>query len=141
MSDTSSVGTSASDLEDITNDINDAEQYHLMDESLCLLRKGKKYGLSQREHDDLKKMLRRLREKGQLTDELFSKTSMNDAYEFVKRFNNQAWLIIKEKHACYFKEEKSKSKSKSKCKSKSKKIGNNLIIKANGQIILKKLYK
>ncbi len=79
-------------IEDITYMFDSPEQSHLFDESLYILRKGKKRDLSNKEEDDLKKMLRRLHEKGVFTDELFTKTKIEDLYKFVKKHNNNSWL-------------------------------------------------
>lgn len=86
-------------IEDITNMFDNPEQDHLFDESLSILRKGRDRDLSKKEEDDLKRMLRRLHEKGVFTDELFTKTEIPDLYKYVKKHNNTSWLkpVKKEK--------------------------------------------
>jgi hypothetical protein len=79
-------------IEDITAFFDNPEQDHLFDESLCILRKGKHRDLTKKEEDDLKKMLRRLHEKGVLTDEVFTKTEIPELYKYVKKHNNTSWL-------------------------------------------------
>jgi hypothetical protein len=141
MSDTSSVGTAASCLEDITDFLcEDPLRDHYFDEAMSLLEIGVQRGLTSRQHHDVVQMCKSLHKKGFLPNELFTKNNVDDLYEFVKRHNTHSWLIVKRKKVIV-------PKVKVKTKAKIKKETPILVIDKYGNITLKsplkikKLYK